>query len=239
MSKEGLLGIYKVLSPNEELIFENKSLTPVVLVKEAFIKKVLKRTETREMPLSYSLAKTYLTNKRLIFLILYQLSSKYLGDEEASNDIAGVVGTWFEVPVSAIVDYHVRPLMLKENVWQKDMWILEQWGIADTSQRQSLMEIIYDEKQATGRSKDYVEAMMQRGMFSKLFGKVEKISDKIFILGHESATLAPSLKQFCNSKVSQSNDENIFCSKCGAKQIEMESRFCSKCGQELQSLKVE
>jgi len=77
--------------------------------------------------------------------------------------------------------------------------------------------------------------MMRRGTFSKLLGKVEQVSDKIFILGPDAATIAPSLKQF---KIRESEHveeaETFFCNKCGAEQKDTESRFCTKCGASLQ-----
>ncbi len=234
MEKDEIIGIYKLLSKDEELIFENKSLTPVVLVKEAFIKKVFNRKERKEMPISFSKAKTYLTTKRLIFLIMYQKYSRAFDNEESNATVSGVEGTWFEVPVSAIIDYETRPLVLKENMWKGNVEMIG--DLLDTDRgNQSLLEIVYDEKQASGRSLEYVEAMMQRGRFSKLFGKVDSVSDKIFILGDDATTLAPSLKQFKSSKeTSDDKEELFFCNKCGVKQTDSDSRFCGKCGAALQ-----
>lgn len=232
MEKDDVIGLYKFLSPGEELIFENKSLTPVVLVKEAFIKKVLKRTERKEMPISFSKAKTFLTTKRLIFLIMYQKYSRAFDDQDDFATVSGVEGTWFEVPVSAIMDYEIRPLVLKENMWKGNVELVEE--LLNTEKgNQSLLEVIYDEKQAKGRSLDYVEAMMKRGRISKWLGKVDQVSDKIFILGDDATTLAPSLKQF-KSKDSDDEKDSFFCNKCGVEQTDSDSRFCRKCGAPLQ-----
>jgi len=234
MSKDGIIGIYKFLEPNEEVIFENQHLTPVVLVKEAYLKKVLNRTERKEMPISFTLSKTYLTNKRLIFLILHQEYARDLGDE-GSASLSDVEGSWFEVPTNAILDYDIRPLVIKEDTWSGNVEILD--NILDGNlKNQSLLEIVYDEKQAGGRSLEYVEGMMKRGKLSKLFGKVQSTSDKIFILGSAATTIAPSLKQF-EKNIDKEEDEksdSFFCNKCGVAQNNLDSRFCSKCGNALQ-----
>lgn len=76
--------------------------------------------------------------------------------------------------------------------------------------------------------------MMKRGRFAKWLGKVERVSDKIFILGGDATTLAPSLKQFKSKEEKSDEDQSFYCNKCGAKQTNAESRFCDKCGTSLQ-----
>jgi len=184
------------------------------------------------MPLSFLLAKTYLTTNRLLFLIMHQQYSQAIGGDD-EPEISGVTGTWFEIPLSSISEYDIRPFNPKKYAKEDLEKITE--CLQGRINNQSLLEIIYDEKDATGRYKDNIEGLMQRGKFSKLLGKVERISDKIFIVGPDATTIAPSLKQYIGKGSGTDNKtEAIFCSKCGTKQKGSDSRFCSKCGNSLQ-----
>ena len=78
MEKNEVIGLYKFLSEGEEIIFEGNSLTPIIRVKEAVIKKVLNREERREIPIAMYEGKLYLTTKRIIFLTLHQLLDDYV-----------------------------------------------------------------------------------------------------------------------------------------------------------------
>jgi len=229
MPENKIIGLYKVLDNDDEIISESHALVPVLQVKEAFLKKALNRTERRDMPISLSQCKVFLTRKKLVFLILKQQFTGEFGGQETQS---GIVGTWFEIPTKSLIDYEIRPLDL--HGYSKD-FRNDLAEVLDDDQ-QSCLEIIYDEKEASGRSKDYIESMMKRGKLSKMFGKVVNITDKIMILGSDAVALAPNLKQFMNDdeKESLDKDDPFFCSKCGTQQKDMESRFCSKCGSSFQ-----
>ena len=101
---------------------------------------------------------------------------------------------------------------------------------------EAALEVVYDEKRASGRSLEYTEGLMKRGRFAKKFGKVQRISDKLLILGNDAVSISPSLKQFMAKKIKAAAvaEGDFFCNKCGTKQPESDSRFCSKCGNPLQ-----
>lgn len=232
MEKDEVIGLYKFLSKDEEIIFEGSTLTPIVQVKEAYIKKVLNREERREIPIAVYEGKLYVTTKRLIFLILHQTHSTDYGGENT-----GIVGTWTEVPTDAIEDYQIRPLIVKDSSWKGFLDVIEQLVAIRKSTIESALEIIYDESLASGRSLEYAEGLMKRGRLSKLFGKVQRTSDKLIILGNDAVSVSPSLKQFMIKKIKSvavAEGDNFFCNKCGTKQLESDSRFCSKCGSPLQ-----
>ena len=232
MEKDTAVGVYKILSKDEEIIFESKTMTPVIFVKEAYIKKVLGREERREIPLSFMYTKSFLTSKRLLFLVFRQFYSRDFNSDE--QHFAGVEGTWIEVPVQAISEYQIRPLIVKEKMWKGYVDAIEEIQM-QLGHLESTLEIIYDESAASGRSLEYTEAMMKRGRFSKMLGKTTKISDKIIIIGNDAVSLAPSLKQFTYAdKDNAIKEEGFFCTKCGAKQQEQDARFCNKCGVGLQ-----
>ena len=197
MEKDEVIGLYKFLSKDEEIIFEGSAVTPILYVKEAYIKKVLNREERREIPIGMYAGKLYLTTKRLIFLTLRQSYSKdYDGHTSQDTD-----GTWTEVPVDAIKDYHVRPVIVKEKMWKGYLDLIEEVVAIRHGRIESALEVIFDESLASGRSLEYAEGLMKRGKISKLLGKVEKTSDKLLILGNDAVSISPSLKQFMIKKI--------------------------------------
>ena len=231
MEKDEVIGLYKFLSKDEEIIFEGSAVTPILYVKEAYIKKVLNREERREIPIAMYEGKLYLTTKRMIFLILHQTFSQDYG-----GDNKGVVGSWTEIPVEAIKDYQIRPVVVKDSMWKQFIDQIEEIIMTRQGKMESALEIVYDEKRASGRSLEYAEGLMGRGRISKLLGKVEKTSDKLLILGNDAVSISPSLKRFMAKKIKSAvaAEGDFFCNKCGIKQPESNSRFCSKCGNPLQ-----
>ena len=231
MEKDQVIGLYKFLSKDEEIIFEGSTLTPILQVKEAYIKKVLNREERREIPIAMYEGKLYLTTKRMIFLILHQTLSKDYGGENS-----GIVGTWTEIPVDAIEDYQIRPVIVKDSMWKGFLDVIEEIVAIRQGRIESALEVVYDESLASGRSLEYTEGLMKRGRISKLLGKVERTSDKLLILGNDAVSISPSLKQFTIKKIKSAAaaEGELFCSKCGTKQQESDARFCKKCGSALQ-----
>ena len=184
-----LVGIYKPLDSGETLLHNGAIHTDVIFVKEAEIKKVVGK-ERKEVPVSISSCYVYMTNKRIIFLKLFELSASELGEEV--NLLSGVSGTFYEIPLSAIKNVDMRPIKINKN----DVERFERFFGANRSilDRPNL-EIVYEEKEATGRAKDYMESMLQRGALSKLWGKVQMVYDKIFILGEQSVILEPIIAE--------------------------------------------
>jgi hypothetical protein len=189
-----VIGIVKPLDSDEKVVTQSMIQTHVLFVKEAHIKKMLGQ-KIKEIPLSLSTSFFYLTNQRLIFLKLFEISASDLG--QGTNMLAGAAGTFYELPLSAITGVHMRPVKLNKNdearfltFFQNDM----------TKFQRPALEIIYDEKAATGRARDYMESMLQRGMLSKLWGKVEMVYDKIFVLGEQAVALQPLLSDYVRTK---------------------------------------
>jgi len=232
MEKNEVIGLYKFLSEGEEIIFEGNSLTPIIRVKEAVIKKVLNREERREIPIAMYEGKLYLTTKRIIFLTLHQ---RYSHDYDGHTN-KDIDGTWTEIPVNAIEDYQIRPVIVKDSMWKGFLDVIEEIVAIRQGRIESALEVVYDESLASGRSLEYTEGLMKRGRISKLLGKVERTSDKLLILGNDAVSISPSLKQFTIKKIKSAAaaEGELFCSKCGTKQQESDARFCKKCGSALQ-----
>lgn len=217
-----VIGLFKNLSDDEDLIFESKIVTPIVFVKEAIIKKLVGR-ERNEIPISYAMSNVYLTNNRLIFLILYQIEAKTIA-ENIPPRLSGVSGTWFEIPTSAILETEVRPLSLRRD----DMQRLSEWIPTLDISRAPTVEVIYEEKMAIGRVKDYMESMLKMGFFTKLFKKVERVYDKLFIIGEETVSVVPTLKGI-SAKPKIIMESERFCRYYGTS-ISADTKFCPKCG---------
>lgn len=191
-----LIGIMKELENDEKVITQSIVQTEVIFVKEAFIKKMLGQ-ERKEVPISISGSMFYLTNHRLIFLKLFELSATELGQDV--NLLAGAAGAFYELPLSSITAVEMRPVKLNKNDEARFVTI---FGGDAAKLRRPALEIIYDEKAARGRAKDYMESLMRRGPVSKLWGKVEMVYDKIFVLGEHAVTLQPALSEFVKAKSS-------------------------------------
>jgi len=185
-----LVGIFKQLESNEKVMTQSLLQTQVIFVKEAQIKKVFGQ-ERKEVPLSISSSMFYLTNERLIFLKLFEISATELGSE--INMLAGASGTFYEIPLRAVTGVDMRPVKLNKNDQER---FLKFFNNDKSKLEKPALEIIYDEKAATGRAKDYMESMLQRGALSKLWGKVEMVYDKIFVLGEQATVLQPLLSDY-------------------------------------------
>ncbi len=190
------IGLFKELVEDEELIFESKLITPIVFLKEAEIKKLIGQ-ERKEVPIAYAMANTYLTDKRLLFLILYQLEARDLV-ERGSPKLSGVAGSWFEMPISAISEVEIRPVFIRKD---RNMQRLAEWIPSLAVDRASSVELIYDEKAAVGRAKDYMESMLKMGFFTKIFKKVLRVYDKLLIIGEEIVSIAPTLKSSTTKEI--------------------------------------
>jgi hypothetical protein len=190
-----VIGIYKELEPMEKVTYQSSVQTEVIFVKEAAIKKVI-GSERKEVPISLSKSLVYLTSQRLIFLKLFEVSATELGT--GTNQLAGASGTWYEVPITAVTGVDMRQVQLNKNDMER---FVDFFGGDVSLLRRPALEIVYDEKAATGRAKDYIESMLQRGALSKLWGRVQMVYDKIFVLGEQSVAIQPVLAEKVRQKV--------------------------------------
>jgi len=192
-----VLGIFKELEPTEKIIYQGVTQTEVIFVKEAEIRKIIGTRERKEVPISISESIVYLTNQRLIFLKLFEISATEIGT--TNNLLAGVAGTFYEMPISAVTSVNIRPVKLNKNDEER---FLSFFGVENELKlRKPALEIIYDERAATGRAKDYIESMLRRGFLSKLWGRVEMTYDKIFVLGEQCIALQPTLSEQVKKKM--------------------------------------
>jgi hypothetical protein len=157
-----------------------------VFIKEADIKKLICR-ERKEVPISYAMTMIYLTNKRLVFLILYQVETRLLAERGAPS-LSGVTGTWFEMPIFAITDVDIRPVLIRQD---REMMRLVEWGIIPNLERATAVELIYDEKMATGRIKDYMEPMLKMGFSQNCLRRLNGFTISYSLLAKRWLLLRP------------------------------------------------
>lgn len=200
--------------------------TEVIFVKEATIKKIIGQ-ERKEVPISISGSVIYLTNQRLAFLKLFELSATELGEEK--NLLAGAAGTFYEVPISAITSVDMRPIRLNSNDEKR---FVDFFGGDASMLKRPALEVIYDEKAASGRAKDYIESMLQRPLLSKIWGSVQAVYDKLFVLGEQSVALQPYLSGSIRQRGTSPTGSKMvggFCKFCGSP-LNVGSSACQKCG---------
>ena len=202
-NKEDLIGLFKKLKPSEDVSFDTKLITPVIFLKEVESRR-LGRHRRQEIPISLCQANIYLTNERLLFLVLYQLDAKTLAESKKSKPsrLSGVSGAWFEMPLSAIQQVEMRPLKLLKGKQMDEFFKLV---FPDKSEMNEFMktpavELVYDEQAATGRVKDYMQALFKMGLFGRMFTKLEKAYDKLLIAGEEVVSIMPTMRSMVREK---------------------------------------
>ncbi|MCL0060664.1 hypothetical protein M1N88_02135 [Dehalococcoidia bacterium] len=200
MDKEGgvdLIGLFKKLKSTEELSFETKIVTPVIFLKEVEFRRLGMHCR-QEIPISLCQANVYLTNERLLFLVLYQLEVSTVAErgESKVSRLSGVSGTWFEMPLSAIQQVEMRPLKLLKGKEMERLFesIYPDRGERDNFLKSPAVELIYDEQAAIGRVKDYMVALLRMGLFGRMFTKLDKVYDKLVIVGEEIVSITSTLR---------------------------------------------
>ena len=96
------VGLYKELNENEHAVVQSNALTPTIFKKEVQVKKLIGHKK-EDIPVSCFMTNVYLTNKRLMFLIIREVEALVLR-EKGVPTLSGLEGSWYELPVSAITN---------------------------------------------------------------------------------------------------------------------------------------
>lgn len=200
---EDSIGLFKRLKSGEELSFDTKIVTPVIFLKEVESKR-LGMHKRQEIPISLCQANVYLTNERLLFLVLYQLDARTVAEFKKSkmSRLSGVSGTWFEMPLSSIQQIEMRPLQLLKGKEMEEFFKLVFPDKDELNQFMKIpaVELVYDEQAATGRIKDYMQALFKMGFWGRITTKLEKAYDKLLIAGEEIVSIIPTLRAAIHKK---------------------------------------
>ncbi len=169
-----IAGMFKKLDSDEDVVFQTKTTTPTIFVKGAQVKK-WRGTETREVPIAYSMANLYLTNKRLMFLIHSEIEASAL-EEKKILRLSDVAGTWFEIPVPTIDNVEIvhKDIRKDENIKRL---------ISSLSKRKTveLVQLIYNKQKTTGKMKERIDSIFKTTDVKKVVGAI----DKIYTMGKE------------------------------------------------------
>jgi hypothetical protein len=172
MSK--IAGVFKKLDSDENVVFQTKTTTPTIFVKGAQVKK-WGGLETKEVPIAYSMANLYLTNKRLMFLIHSEIEAPVF-KERKSLRLSDVAGTWFEIPVPTIDNVEIvhKDIRKDENIKR---------FISSLSKRSTveLVQLIYDKQKTKGKMKELIDSIFKMISLKKVVGAY----DKLYITGKE------------------------------------------------------
>lgn len=183
------VGLYKELNENEHAIVENNVLTPTIFRKEIQVKKFIGH-ERKEIPVSCLMTNIYLTNKRLMFLIIREVEALVLRKKGVPT-LSGIEGSWYEIPVSAIKNVEA---LHKELNKEKELKKLVP-SLAD-KQTVSLVEITYEGRRTSGNLKEYMESMFDAEGLARMFNfkDVVELANKVQIVGEQNIGIVPKLK---------------------------------------------
>jgi len=189
------IGLYRELKENEHAVIEDGVLAPTVFVKEVEFKKFLGK-QRKELPVSCLMTNIYLTNKRLMFLVLHEVEAVVLRKKGVPT-LMGVEGSWYEIPITAITNVEA---VQKEIRKDKEFRAL----MPNLSEKESipLVEVSYESRKAAGSFKEYIESIFDPTGIQKIFDikNVVGVKDKIQIIGEQTVSVVPKLKSLSMSK---------------------------------------
>ncbi len=189
------IGLYRELKENEHAVIEDGVLAPTVFVKEVEFKKFLGK-QRKELPVSCLMTNIYLTNKRLMFLVLHEIEAVVLRKKGVPT-LMGVEGSWYEIPITAITNVEA---VQKEIRKDKEFRAL----MPNLSEKESipLVEVSYESRKAAGSFKEYIESIFDPTGIQKIFDikNVVGVKDKIQIIGEQTVSVVPKLKSLSMSK---------------------------------------
>jgi len=186
------VGLYRELKDNEHAIVEDGILTPTVFIKEVECKKFL-GSQRREFPILYLMSNVYLTNKRLMLLILHEAEAVVL-KKRGIPALTGIEGSWYEIPLTAI-----KGVAAIQKEVRKDKEYKEMFQNLPAHETLSLIEISYESERAIGSLRDYIKSIFDAEGIAKIFNvkNVIATSDKIHMLSDQAISLVPKIKNLC------------------------------------------
>jgi len=172
-----IAGLFKELDSDEDVVFQTKNTTPTIFLKGAQVKK-WRGLETTEVPVAYSMANLYLTNKRLMFLIHSEVEAPVLGEKKGPS-LPEVAGTWFEIPVPIIDAVEIVHKDIRKD--EKTKKLISSLSKKDTV---DLVQLIYSKQKTKGKMKERIDTV------AKKIGpkKIVSAYDKLYIMEKELYT---------------------------------------------------
>ena len=186
------VGLYRELKDNEHVIVEDGILTPTVFIKEVECKKFL-GSQRREFPILCLMSNVYLTNKRLMLLVLHGVEAVVF-KKRGVPTLTGIEGSWYEIPVTAI-----NGVAAIQKEIRKDREYKEMLPNLSAHETLPLIEISYESERAIGSLRDYIKSIFDAEGIAKIFNvkNVIAMSDKIHMLSDQAISLVPKIKNLC------------------------------------------
>lgn len=186
------VGLYRELKENEHAVIDDGILTPTVFVKEVEYKKFI-GSQKREFPILCLMSNVYLTNKRLMFLVLHEVEAMVL-KKLGIPTLTGIEGSWYEIPLTAIRSVTAIKKEVKKEKEFRD--ILSKFS---SDESLSLVEISYESTRASGNLKDYIKSIFDAEGMAKIFDvkNIVAMSDKIHVISDQAIGLIPKIKNLC------------------------------------------
>jgi len=186
------VGLYRELKDNEHAIVEDGILTPTVFIKEVECKKFL-GSQRRKFPILCLMSNVYLTNKRLMLLVLHGVEAVVL-KKRGVPTLTGIEGSWYEIPLTAI-----KGVAAIQKEIRKDREYKEMLPNLSAHETLSLIEISYESERAIGSLRDYIKSIFDAEGIAKIFNvkNVIAMSDKIHMLSDQAISLIPKIKNLC------------------------------------------
>ena len=186
------IGLFRELRDNEHTIVEDGILAPTLFIKEVEYKKFL-GTQRREFPILCLMSNVYLTDKRLMLLVLHEIEAMVL-KKRGIPTLTGIEGSWYEIPLTAVESVAVVRKEVKRDKEYRD--ILSKLSAQESL---SLTEISYESEKASGSLKDYLNSIFDAEGMTKIFDvkNITAMSDKIHVLSDRAISLVPKMKNLC------------------------------------------
>jgi hypothetical protein len=189
MSMTSYVGLYKQLGHNEQRIFENNSLNAAIFKKKVRVKKMIGH-EVKEFPVSSLMVSIYLTNRRLMFLVIRENDASGLR-KRGVPALTGLEGSWYEIPVSTIRNVEAVYMEVSQ-----DRELRELVPSMANQGTVSLVEIDYEGNRTSGNLTEYMASMFDAPGLAKIFGLKEtvELGSIVQLIGDQNVSLVPKLK---------------------------------------------
>ena len=186
------IGLFRELRDNEHTIVEDGILAPTLFIKEVEYKKFL-GSQRREFPILCLMSNVYLTDKRLMLLVLHEVEAMVL-KKRGIPTLTGIEGSWYEIPLTAVKNVAVIRKEIKRDKEYRD--ILSKLSAQESL---SLTEISYESEKASGSLKDYLNSIFDAEGITKIFDvkNITAMSDKIHMISDQAISLVPKIKNLC------------------------------------------
>ena len=140
------------------------------------------------------MSNVYLTNKRLMFLVLHEVEAMMLR-KRGVPILTGIEGSWYEIPLTAI-----RGVAAIKKEIKRDKNYKEMLSNLFTHEHLSLIEISYEGERASGGLRDYIKSIFDAEGIAKIFNvkNIIAMSAKIHMLSDQAISLVPKIKSLCS-----------------------------------------